>query len=318
MRTKGLGNSDMEITSIGFGAWAIGGKWTYGWGAQDDKQSIATINKALDSGINWIDTAAVYGLGHSEEVIGKALKERSEKPFVFTKCTLIWNEKGTVSNSMKADSIRRELENSLSRLGVDVIDLYQIHWPIPEAEIEKGWETLAQLKAEGKVRFIGVSNFSIPQMDRLRKISPITSLQPPYSLIRRDVEGQILPYCCENRIGVIGYSPMASGLLSGKMSRERIERMDPTDWRARVNANFKDPLLERNLKLQELLKSIGAQYGCTAGAVAIAWTLLHPAVTATIVGMRNPDQIDGVIQAEELILSDDDQKRIEDFLQQNP
>lgn len=314
MKTRTLGNSDMEITAIGFGAWAIGGAWAYGWGAQDDQISKATIHKALDSGINWIDTAAVYGLGRSEKVVGEALKETSHKPLIFTKGTLTWDEQGNVINCMKKESIRKEVEDSLSRLGVDVIDLYQIHWPIPDAEIEEGWETLAQLQTEGKVRYIGVSNFSSEQMERVRKISPITSLQPPYNLIRRDIEQRILPYCQENRIGVIGYSPMASGLLSGKMTRERIEQMDPTDWRKKVNNNFKDPQLERNLKLQELLRDIGAQYGYTAGETAIAWTLLNPAITATIVGMREPGQVDGIIHAAEMKLSNADLKRIEDFL----
>jgi aryl-alcohol dehydrogenase-like predicted oxidoreductase len=307
----------MNITRIGFGAWAIGGIWKFGWGAQDDRDSMAVLHRALDSGINWIDTAAVYGLGHSEEVVGKVLKERTDKPYVFTKCSLVWNDNGKVTSSMKAESVRKEAENSLRRLGVDVLDLYQIHWPNPDAEIEEGWETLEKLKEEGKIRYAGVSNFSVSQMKRAAAIAPVTSLQPPYNIIRRGIEDEILPWCLENRIGVINYSPMASGLLSGKMSRERLEKMHPTDWRKKSN-EFTDPRLSRNLKLQDLLGEIGSLYGRTAGETAIAWTLLNPAVTAAIAGMRRPDQVEGVIHAGEMNLSGEDVKRIADFIRDNP
>ena len=313
METKRLGNSDMNITRIGLGTWAIGGTWRWGWGEQDDSNSIATIREAIDHGINWIDTAAVYGLGHSEEIVGKALREMKDKPYVFTKGTKIWDSAGNVSESMKAESLRKEVEASLVRLGVEVIDLYQIHWPIPDEQIEEGWETLAKLKEEGKIRYIGVSNFSVSQLRRAEKIAPVTSLQPPYNLIRQDVAKEILPYCEQQNIGVIVYSPMASGLLSGKMSRERIAAMDPTDWR-KTNPDFTEPRVTRNLALQQLLKEIGAQYGATAGEAAIAWTLKNPAVTGAIVGMRKPDQIEGIIRAGELKLSDADVQRMESFL----
>lgn len=313
METKRLGNSDMNITRIGLGTWAIGGTWRWGWGEQDDSNSIATIREAIDHGINWIDTAAVYGLGHSEEIVGKALREMKDKPYVFTKGTKIWDSAGNVSESMKAESLRKEVEASLVRLGVEVIDLYQIHWPIPDEQIEEGWETLAKLKDEGKIRYIGVSNFSVSQLRRAEKIAPVTSLQPPYNLIRQDVAKEILPYCEQQNIGVIVYSPMASGLLSGKMSRERIAAMDPTDWR-KTNPDFTEPNITRNLTLQKLLAEIATQYDATAGEVAIAWTLINPAVTGAIVGMRKPGQIDGVIRAGELNLSAADLERIESFI----
>lgn len=295
--TKTLGNSDLKITAIGIGAWAIGGGgWQWAWGSQDDAHSVAAIHKALDAGINWIDTAAAYGLGHSEEVVARALGDRREKPYVFTKCALVGDANGQVSGNLKRESIRRECENSLRRLKVDAIDLYQIHWPIPDADLEEGWTAMAELKAEGKVRWIGVSNFDARQMERARRIAPITSLQPPYSLIRRGVEGAILPYSGRNHIGVIVYSPMQSGLLSGAMTRERIARMPPDDWRKR-DAEFQEPLLSRNLALADLLAEIGKRHGRTAGEAAIAWTLRRPEVTGAIVGMRDPKQVDGVIHA---------------------
>jgi aryl-alcohol dehydrogenase-like predicted oxidoreductase len=292
-----LGKSDLDITRIGVGAWAMGGGgWKWAWGPQDDTSSTAAIHKALDGGINWIDTAAVYGLGHSEQVVAQALKERAQKPYVFTKCELVWDDKGVVSGNLKRESIRRECENSLRRLGVDVIDLYQIHWPDPDADIEEGWTAMAELQAEGKVRSIGVSNFNVQQMKRAQKIAAITSLQPPYSMVRRDIEDAILPFAGENNIGVIVYSPMQSGLLSGAMTRERIQRMPEDDWRKR-DAHFQEPLLSRNLRLVETLSRIGGRRGRTPGEVAIAWTLRRPEVTGAIVGMRSPAQVDGVIHA---------------------
>ncbi len=305
MEKRRLGNSDLEITRIGFGAWAIGGSWDWGWGDQDDAASIMTLHQALDRGINWIDTAAIYGLGHSEEVVRQALAQTDAHPYVFTKCSLIWNAKKSIRNSLKADSVRREVEQSLTRLGVETIDLYQIHWPIPKQQIEEGWETLVQLKEEGKVRHIGVSNFSVAQLKKIGAIAPVTSLQPPYSLVHPEVGEEILPYCLDQEIGVICYSPMASGMLSGKMTRERIEQLDPTDWRHKSD-DFKEPVLTRNLALQETCRKIGEKHGRTAGEIAIAWVLENPAVTGAIVGMRGPDQVDGVVNASTVQLDDDD------------
>jgi aryl-alcohol dehydrogenase-like predicted oxidoreductase len=302
METRRLGNSDMDITPIGIGAWAMGGGgWEFGWGPQEDSDSLAAIHEALDRGINWIDTAAVYGLGRSETVVGRALKGRTKRPFVFTKCSMVWNEHGEIGHSLKAASIRREVEDSLRRLDIDVIDLYQVHWPDPAAGIEEGWTEMARLKDEGKVRHIGVSNFSVQQMRRAQRIAPITSLQPPYSLLARDAEEEILPYALKSNVGVIVYSPMYSGLLSGTMTRARIAQFAPDDWRQR-NPNFQEPLLSRNLRLVQLLREIGDRYGRTAGEVAIAWTLHNFAVTAAIVGVRTPEQVRGIIGAGEFRL----------------
>jgi len=290
-----------------------GSGWRFSWGPQDDKDSIAAIRKGLESGMNWIDTAAVYGLGHSEEVVGRALEGIAHRPYIFTKCSRVWNERGELSGSLKAESLRRECEVSLRRLKVDVIDLYQIHWPLPEDDLEEGWTTLAMLKEEGKVRYIAVSNFNISQMKRAQAIAPITSLQPPYSMLAREVEEEILPYCAEQNIGVIVYSPMRSGLLSGAMTRERAAALAEDDWRRRV-PDFQEPKLSRNLQLVELLRSIGQRHGRTPGEVAIAWTLRHPAVTAAIVGLRRPEQVSGVIGAAEFRLSSEEIGEIEDFL----
>jgi aryl-alcohol dehydrogenase-like predicted oxidoreductase len=315
MHRKRLGNSDLDISPIGIGAWAMGGGgWAFAWGPQDDQQSIAAIHAALDRGVNWIDTAAVYGLGHSEEVVGRAIAGRSIKPYVFTKCSLVWNEKREISNSLKADSIRRECEASLRRLKLDVIDLYQIHWPNPDADIEEGWASLAKLKQEGKVRWIGVSNCSPKQMDRCRKFAAIASLQPPYSAISPEIEDDTLPYCQKHGIGVIVYSPMKSGLLSGKMTKERVAAFPEDDFRKRA-ANFQEPALTRNLELAELMKKIGTRHNRSAGEVAIAWTLRHPAVTAAIVGFRSTEQVTGVIGAMDFRLSAAEVEEIEEFRQ---
>ncbi len=309
-----LGNSDLAITSIGVGAWAMGGGgWKFGWGPQDDASSILAIHKALDAGVNWIDTAAVYGLGHSEQIVGQALRARTRRPYVFTKCELVWNEKGEIRGSLKRDSIRRECEASLRRLGVEVIDLYQIHWPDPDQDIEEGWTAMAELQAEGKVRWIGVSNFNVQQMERARRIAPITSLQPPYSMLRRAIENEILPYAAQHHIGVISYSPMLSGLLTGAMTRERIRSMPPDDWR-RNNKEFQEPLLSRNLELVELLRKIGARHGVTPGEVAIAWTLRRPEVTGAIVGIRSPEQVSGVVHGLSFRLNSTEVDEIEAFL----
>jgi aryl-alcohol dehydrogenase-like predicted oxidoreductase len=297
METRRLGNSDLLITPIGIGAWAMGGSgWTWSWGPQNDNDSLAAIHHALDRGINWIDTAAVYGLGHSEEVVKQALHGRRQRPYIFTKCERTWDANGNLGGTLKAASIRRECEDSLRRLGVDVIDLYQIHWPEPDADIEEGWTEMARLQEEGKVRHIGVSNFNVAQMKRAAMIAPITSLQPPYSMLARAVEDSILPFAQANNIGVIVYSPMYSGLLSGGMTRERISSLPAEDWRWQ-NPNFREPLLSSNLRLVELLKEVGGRRGRTAGEVAIAWTLHNPAVSGAIVGMRNPKQVAGVIGA---------------------
>jgi len=316
MEKRKFGNSDMSITPIGIGAWAMGGGgWTFAWGPQDDHESIAAIHAALDKGLNWIDTAAVYGLGHSEEVVAKALAGRANKPYVFTKCERVWNEKGEIGKSLKADSIRRECEASLRRLKLDVIDLYQVHWPEPDEDIEEGWSTLAKLKEEGKVRWIGVSNFNASQLERAWKIAPITSLQPPYSMVSPEIEQSTLPFAQAHGIGVIVYSPMKSGLLTGAMTRERIANMPDDDFRKRT-PSFKEPLLTRNLNLVELLREIGGRHGRTPGEVAIAWTLRHPAVTAAIVGMRSAKQVGGVIGAAEFRLTQDEIGQIDRYLQE--
>ena len=316
MQTRKLGNSDLQITPVGYGAWAVGGSgWQFAWGSQDDKDSIAAIHRSLELGINWIDTAAVYGLGHSEEVVGRALKSWSgPRPYVFTKCGLRWDAKGQAQKVLSAGSIRGEVEDSLHRLSIDVIDLYQIHWP-PDPDspaLEEGWSTLAALQREGKVRWIGVSNFSVQQIKRAQAIAPITSLQPPYSLIHREIEEDVLPYCLHKGIGVIVYSPMASGLLTGAMTRERAARLPQDDWR-KGHPDFTEPNLSRNLALVERLREIAKRHNRSAGEVAIAWALHHPAVTGAIVGARNARQAEGVMRAGDLRLNDKEVNEIEDF-----
>jgi aryl-alcohol dehydrogenase-like predicted oxidoreductase len=316
MKTKQLGNSDLFITPIGFGAWAIGGSgWEFAWGNQDDSDSIAAIHQALDAGINWIDTAAVYGLGHSEEVVARALEGMSNRPYVLTKCSMVWNERGQIGHSLKADSIRRECEASLRRLRVENLDLYQVHWPDPNEDIEEGWATMAALKREGKVRHIGVSNFSVEQMRRAKAIAPITSLQPRYSLLHREVEDEILPFCARQNIGVIAYSPMASGLLTGAMTRERIARLPADDWRKR-HPDFQEPLLSRNLRLMRLLRSLGQEHLRTPAEMAIAWVLGNPAVTGAIVGARRPEQVRVVVGGADFQISPRERAIIEAFLSQ--
>jgi len=314
MNTKQLGNSDLSITPLGLGTWAIGGSgWEFAWGQQDDRDSILAIREALDAGVNWIDTAAVYGLGHSEEIVARALEGVREKPYVFTKCSMVWNERGEIGHSLKADSVRRECESSLRRLRVDRIDLYQVHWPNPDAEIEEGWTALANLKEEEKIRHLGVSNFSVAQMKRCQAIAPITSLQPPYSLLDRRVEAQVLPFAAREQIGVIAYSPMASGLLTGAMTRERIAGLPPNDWR-KSSPNFREPLLTRNLDLIRLLRDMGVRHGYSPAEVAVAWVLRHPAVTGAIVGARKPGQFKGVAGASRLQLSPREIDEIDGFL----
>lgn len=307
------------LTPLGLGAWAIGGEWRFGWGHQEDADSIATIRRAVDRGINWIDTAAVYGLGHSEEVVGRALQEipLRERPYVFTKCSLVWDDARNVSHNLRADSIRREAEQSLRRLQTERIDLYQIHWPAWPASpaghdpgtIEEAWTTLTRLRDEGKVAYIGVSNFDVAQLRRLSAIETPTNLQPPYSLLRPEIEQEILPYCLEHNIGVIPYSPMQSGLLTGKMTRERLASLPEGDWR-RGSRFFQEPMLSKALALVETLERIGSRHRRTAGEAAIAWTLRHPAVTATIVGARRPEQIDELIGAATFRLSEDELREL--------
>ncbi len=306
----------MWLTPIGFGAWAVGGgNWAMSWGPQDDKDSIAAIHRALELGVNWIDTAAIYGLGHSEEVVGKAVKESSVKPFIFTKSGMVWNEKGEIKRTLL--EIRREVEGSLRRLQAETIDLYQIHWPVEDKDIEEGWSTMAALQREGKVRYIGVSNFSTEQMHRCMEIAPVTSLQPPYSMINRSAEAEILPFCKDHAIGVINYSPMHSGLLTGAMTKERVANLPTDDFRRKAK-NYQEPQLSRNLGIADFLKQIGARHGVSAGVIAIAWTLCNPAITAAIVGGRNPEQVDGVWPAAKFRLSNEEFQEINAYLEAHP
>jgi len=311
LSTTELGETGLEITRVGFGAWAIGGAgYDWGWGNQEDDESVAAIHHALDLGVNWIDTAAQYGFGHSEQVVGRALAGLGQRPYVFTKGGQPEGPGRTTVQSLRRDSLRRELEGSLSRLGVDAVDLYQIHWPIPAEQIEEGWSTLAELKAEGLVRHIGVSNFSIAQLRHIQQIAPVETLQPPYSLVARDVEQELLPFAEREGIGVIVYSPMGSGLLTGAMTRERIEQLPDDDWRKR-SQRFQEPQLSEHLALVDRLRTVADRHGTTSGAVAVAWTLLNPAVDGAITGFRRPDQVDPIITAAQLELSDEDVATIE-------
>lgn len=316
MKKRKLGWTDLEFTVIGFGSWAMGGGgWKFGWGPQDDKESIEAIHRAVDLGVNWIDTAAVYGLGHSEEIVGKAIKGLSPRPFIATKCERVWDEKGNIYGSLKRESIRREVEASLRRLQIDVIDLYQIHWPDPDEDIEEGWSEMSRLVEEGKVRYIGVSNFSVSQMERIRKIHPIASLQPPYSMLKRGVEAEILPYCAKHNIGVIVYSPMQKGLLTGAITRERVAQFAPDDHR-RNDPQFQEPELSINIELVEKLRGIAARYGRTPAQLAVAWVLRRPEVTAAIVGIRRPSQIEEIVPAADFEISPEDLEAIEKLLQE--
>ena len=315
MEKRRLGNSDLHITAIGIGAWALGGGgWNGSMGPQNESDSVPAIHAALDRGLNWIDTAALYGLGHSEEVVARALKGLTTRPYVFTKCERVWDANGTIGACLKAESIRRECEDSLRRLQTDVIDLYQIHWPEPDEDIEEGWTELARLREEGKVRYIGVSNFSVSQMQRAQAIAPVTSLQPPYSIVTPQIERAILPFTSQHNIGVIVYSPMSAGLLTGAMTRERVANLAAEDWRRNL-PNFQKPLLSRNLKLVEHLRAIGNLHERTPGEVAIAWTLSNPAVTAAIVGFRSAKQVSGIIGAAEFRLLPSEILEIENVMQ---
>ena len=314
MQKRRLGNSDMEITRIGFGSWAISGPvegWPAAWGPQDDSEAIAAIHKALDLGINWIDTAAVYGMGHSEELVERALRGYSgSRPYVFTKCGLPWDEHNHAVRRITADSVRRECEASLKRLRVDAIDLYQIHWPTDdEKENAEGWQTMAELQREGKVRWIGLSNWSVPQIEMAVTIAPVTSLQPPYSLINRKYEDNVLPFCREHGIGVIVYSPMGSGLLTGKMTRERIANLPDTDWR-KTDRKFQEPNLSYALRIVEQLRQLGQPRGYSPAELSIAWTLANPAVTGAIVGGRNARQVEETVGAADVRLSPEEMREI--------
>jgi aryl-alcohol dehydrogenase-like predicted oxidoreductase len=311
LTTTELGSTGLQITRVGFGAWAIGGGgWEFGWGPQDDRESVDAIQHALELGINWIDTAAGYGFGHSEEVVGRAIEGLAERPYLFTKASLLEGPGRTVVHSLKRDSIRREAESSLTRLGVDAIDLYQVHWPIPARDIEEGWAAMKELKDEGLVRHIGVSNFTVEQMRRVSSIAPVETLQPPYSLIAREAESQLLPYAQSEGIGVIVYSPMGSGLLTGKMTRQRIEGLPADDWR-RDDERFREPQLSRHLQAAEAMSRLARRIGVSPGAVAIAWTLRNPAVDGAIVGLRRPDQVDDLMSAASLQLDDEDAAELE-------
>ena len=314
MQKRQLGNSDLMITPLGVGAWAIGGGgWAFGWGPQDDAESVGAIRAALDAGMNWVDTAAVYGLGHSEEVVARALDGLANRPYVFTKCGRVWDENRVIGKRLKRDSVRAECEASLRRLRVDVIDLYQMHWPEPDEDVEEGWTAMAELQAEGKVRWIGVSNVSKAQMERAQKIAPITSLQPPYSLLTREVEAEVLPHAAATGIGAIVYSPMGRGLLTGAMTRERIAAMPEDDHRKRW-VQFQEPTLTKNLELVEKLREIGERYGVAPGEVALAWVLRRPEVTGAIAGLRSAAQLEGVIQAMEYRLTPGEEDEISFYL----
>lgn len=317
MKKKQLG--DMEITRLGLGTWAIGGNnGEWGWGDQDDRDSVKTIHKALDYGINWIDTAPCYGLGHSEKVIARALEQTDKKPCIFTKAGLCWEKgKTTLFNRLTKESVFKEVEESLRRLKRETIDLYQIHWPLPSEDIEEAWSAFVQLKEQGKIRHIGVSNFSKEQLERVADIAPVVSSQPPYSLIDRDAEKEVFPYCEEKGIGILNYSPMASGMLTGRMTRKRRDLLPKEDWRWK-NHHFREPFFSRNLKLVEILKIIAEEHEATVAETAIAFSLEHSAVTASIVGLRTPAQVDGVIRGGDLILSEEQKKRVYDFLRDNP
>lgn len=313
MQTRQLGYTDLKLTTVGLGTWAMGGPWLYGWGPQDDDQAIATILRALEIGINWLDTAPVYGLGHSEELVGKALKKTSSKPIIATKCSLLWTEKCHKISCLKAESIRKECHASLKRLGIDVIDLYQVHWPEPEEDLEEGWEELAKLVDEGKVRYIGVSNFNVEQTERVKKIHPVASLQPLYSMIRREAEEQLLGYCAQNNIGVVAYSPIGRGLLTGKFSQERLAGL-PLDDHRRRNPDFHDPQFSATLQLVDKLQPIAERNGKTLAQLAIAWVLRRSEVTSAIVGARRPEQIEETAPASDWNLADEDINEIEQFL----
>jgi aryl-alcohol dehydrogenase-like predicted oxidoreductase len=313
MQTRKLGYTDLELTTVGLGTWAMGGPWEYGWGPQDDDEAVAAVLAAIEMGVNWIDTAPAYGLGHSEELIAQALKQKSEKPIIATKCGILWNDKGEKITCLKRESIRAECHASLKRLGVEVIDLYQMHWPDPDEDVEQAWEEMSKLCREGKVRYLGVSNFNVEQIERVQKIHPVASLQPPYSMLRREVEDELLDYCARNNIGVVAYSPMQRGLLTGKFSAKRLASL-PSDDHRRRSSEFKEPQFSATLELVEGLKKIAQRNGRTGAQLAISWVLRRPEVTAAIAGARRPDQIRETAPAADWRLSENDIEEIERLL----
>lgn len=313
MQIRQLGDTNLKLTTVGLGTWAMGGPWQFGWGPQDDDEAIATISASLDAGINWIDTAPIYGLGHSEELVGKALKQTSHKPIIATKCSLLWNDKKEKVSCLKAESIRQECHDSLERLEIETIDLYQIHWPEPEEDIEQAWEEMAKLAKEGKIRYLGVSNFNVEQIKRLQEIHPVDSLQPPYSMIHREVEDELLTYCADNKIGVVAYSPMQRGLLTGKFSPERLASL-PLDDHRRRNPDFHEPQFTATLELVEKLRPIAERNGRTLAQLSISWVLRRPEVTAAIVGARKPEQILETAPASDWDLDKEDIEQIEQLL----
>ena len=314
MQIQQLGQTDLKLSRIGLGTWAIGGgNWKFSWGPQDDNASIQAIHRALDAGINWIDTAPAYGLGHCEEVVGQALAGLSTKPIIATNCGRCWDSSRQITPCIKRDSILREAEDSLKRLRVEVIDLYQIHWPQPENDIEEAWEAVQSLVRSGKVRYAGVSNFSRSQLEQIQPIAPVASLQPPYSMLVRGIETELLPYCAAHDMGVIVYSPMQKGLLTGKVTQQWVAGLDSEDHR-RHDVQFQEPRLSTNLALVEALRPIAKRINKTVAQLAIAWTLRHSQVTAAIVGARRPDQVDELVGSGDLVLDDQDLATIESLL----
>ena len=313
MQTRKLGNTELELTTVGLGTWAMGGPWQFGWGPQDDDEAIAAIIKALDMGINWIDTAPAYGLGHSEELIGQALRRTGAKPLIATKCGILWNERKEKVTCLKKESIRKECHESLRRLGIDVIDLYQMHWPDPDEDVEEAWDEMVRLKEQGKVRYLGVSNFAVEHLDRIRRIHEPVSLQPPYSMLHREAEEELLGYCAANNIGVVAYSPMQRGLLTGKFSTERLAELAVDDHRRR-NPDFQEPQFSTTMELVEELKVIAGRNGRTCAQLAISWVLRRSEITAAIVGARRPAQIEETAPAGDWSLSEEDIKEIEILL----
>lgn len=313
MRTRRLGNSDLELTVIGLGTWAIGGSWQFGWGPQDDADSIRTILTSLDAGINWIDTAPIYGCGHSEYIVGMALREISEKPLVATKCGLGWNDKLEKINCLDGAAIIAECEASLRRLGTEVIDLYQMHWPVPDVQVEEAWGAMAKLVQQGKVRYIGACNFTVEQLQRVGQIHPPASLQPPYSLLNRGIEDNQMSYCGENKIGIVAYSPMQKGLLTGKFTKEYLQTLAADDHRLK-DRNFTGGRFEQNLAIVDALRPIAQRNGKTPAQLAIAWVLRKEELTAAIVGARKPEQIKETVLAGDWVLSDDDIEEIKTIL----